>query len=83
MNVEILYEDHFVNVEFDYFAGRPAKLWGPPENCYPEDPEEIEITSLDGLGRSVSDLTDGEYEHICDLIKEKLNESDREPDPLD
>jgi hypothetical protein len=33
-------------VEFDYTAGVPGRLYGLPENQYPAEPEEFEIQSL-------------------------------------
>jgi hypothetical protein len=34
------------DVEADYTPGRPAQLYGPAENCYPEEPAEVHITKL-------------------------------------
>ena len=42
-NVTVSYEcscgcEYDVEVTF----GRPAQLYGPPENCYPAEPDEVE-----------------------------------------
>ena len=29
-----------------WYPGAPARLYGPPEDCYPEDPAECEIEYL-------------------------------------
>jgi len=29
-----------------YYPGRPAKLYGPPENCYEAEPAELDITAV-------------------------------------
>ena len=29
----------------EYWEGRAAQISGPPENCYPEEPAEVEILS--------------------------------------
>ncbi len=38
MNVLNTFLELPVEVEFDYHPGHPAKLFGPPENCCPENP---------------------------------------------
>lgn len=59
---------------------QPGKLYGPPENCYPDEGQsEIESITLDGKPWD-GELTDKETERA----EEKLDESVREdegPDP--
>jgi hypothetical protein len=33
-------------VAFTFEAGHPGQLSGPPENCFPPEPDEIEITHV-------------------------------------
>ena len=40
------YCDVPVVVEYSYSPGAPGRLWGPPEDCYPEEPPEIDILSV-------------------------------------
>ena len=40
----------FLSVEFDYYPGRPGKTSGPPENCYPDEPAEVEVRKVVCIG---------------------------------
>ena len=41
---ELEIEDFVFTV--DFVPGVPARTWGPPEDCYPGDPPELEITQV-------------------------------------
>lgn len=56
-----------VTVKANYNPGYPAKISGPPEHCYPEEPAEVELLSIlgdDGFVLDPSELSDGERERL-------------------
>ena len=60
-----------ITVEAKYIPGDPGRLSGPPEDCYPPEPPEVEIVSaVDPDGNQV-ELTSAEvdkvYEAGCDF----------------
>jgi len=61
-----------VTVEFDFTPGAPAKTYRPPEDCYPAEPFELEITAvyneaMDEIsGRLESDELDALAERVYD-----------------
>jgi len=54
-------------VSFDYYPGDPGRTYGPPENCYPPEPDEIEILSVKINDEEV-ELTEDELEKLEDRI---------------
>jgi len=57
-----------------YFPGDPGKINGPPENCYPPEPSEIEYeivteTNLEELGAQLI------YEKYGDTLDEIVEEA--------
>ena len=60
-------EDCQVTVEL-IGSYRPAKLYGPPEDCYPAEYPELDVTLVtDSAGNDITDtLTDNQIESLCD-----------------
>jgi hypothetical protein len=72
-----------VIVLYQFCAGRPAKLYGLPEHCYPAEPAEVHIESvwLDDARHVEINLTDDEYEEIADWILDNPPEPDYPEEP--
>lgn len=62
-----------------YTPGDPGRLSGPPENCYPPDPAEVDVTELTCDGTDMSPLLGSEVAteiecRIIDTIEEEASE---------
>lgn len=66
--------------EFDYQPFMPGVLSGPPEICYPDDPEDYDPTKLtyilDGIVYDIScllPLIEDDIEYSFDIWKQKMS----------
>lgn len=50
--------------DFDYLPGKPASIYGLPENCYPFEPDEYEISKIQ------LEISDGIW---CNLNREHFH----------
>lgn len=66
-----------------YYPGHPGRVTGPPEHCYPPDPDEYEVaSSTDEAGNRI-DLSDDEYDRAfasAALMGPPTREDDGPPD---
>lgn len=44
--IEFTFQDVAFHATGYYLPGRPAQVYGPPENCYPEEPAEFYFATL-------------------------------------
>jgi len=87
-------EEIELNLEGYYTPGTPGKLYGPPEDCYPDEPEdaELEAVLLDGEPWE-GQLTDEERKAAIEALVSAgqgyepdvpdYDEDDRPLEPLD
>jgi hypothetical protein len=41
--LDVPFGDATVTIEFSYSAAVPGRIWGPPDYCYEDEPEQIDI----------------------------------------
>jgi len=76
-----------VEVEVEYTPGRPGRLSGPPEDCYPAEPGEVRALSAeaeDGLPVDLAALDEDELLQLCeDAAGDNDDDEDRDDDDDD
>lgn len=76
VTVELTFE-----ADVTYFPGAPARISGPPENCYPAEDDEWELNSLTYDGEDMLKLlvpngvASRLYDDILDALDEAVTES--------
>lgn len=73
---------YLVKGEMSYYPGDPGRLYGRPENCYPPEPDEIDIVSErwyadpNGLEpiEKPRELTEEEDERFYEMVIEDARE---------
>ena len=73
MYLTVFYNGEEVDVEvLSYYAGCPAKTYGPPEDCYPEEHPEIDFRVLSGRGEEDCDFFEDLYDVVLQEYKDQL-----------
>lgn len=67
MNIEFTVQGNTFRAEVNLIPYVPARTYGPPENCYPEEGGEIEIETLELVEGDLFDLLP---ERIKGLVNE-------------
>lgn len=81
----IEWHGHTLEGTANYYPGDPGRTSGPPEKCYPPEPDELEINTLTRNGQDVSFLLDFEpaLECISDLVLATIVPDEDGPEPED
>lgn len=62
-------------IEVSYYPGHAAQTYGPPERCYPADPDEIETP--DECPDCKVEITERDRDRWCVEIAERGDDDDR------
>jgi hypothetical protein len=78
---EGIYQDVIVGLEvIHYVPARPGRLYGPPEDCYPDEPSEIDWDWLDPETGDIIPqpkwITERDLDDIADYLTERMEGDD-------
>lgn len=71
------HEDFCITFEVYYSPGTPGRYSGPPEDCYPDEPAEVELLKAwvtDHSAHRVVEEDFADWEDIYDRLLEKADE---------
>jgi hypothetical protein len=90
MHLDIKYHGEVIPIHvYSYFHGLSGRYSGPPEDCYPDEPAELEWepeSSDKDLNQYINDLPEKEKNHIEMLIWQQITDyegHDDEPPDFD
>ena len=74
MTINGVEAEYTIFYDYTYHAGRPAKLYALPEDCYPEEPEEHYFENLqrETMFEVMVDLSDKEAEFAVSVLLERV-----------
>ena len=81
--VWVRFFDDQILIEVEYFPGDPGSTSGPPEKCYPEEPDEIEVINVLINGKMIDPsgiFTGKQLEKMGEEARQKIIESYSERD---
>lgn len=67
-------EDTEVHVFVHFYPGHPAKISGPPENCYEAEPDEMELVSVRGVSGDELVLTKEQEAQLYERVYSRREE---------
>ncbi len=68
-SITVTIHDIDLEVYFEYYKGSPGRLHAAPEDCYPEEPPELELESVCIDEVNIMSLMD---EDILDMVVDKI-----------
>ena len=76
VELELIDKPRTCEVLFKYYKGDPGKYYGPPEDCYPSEPDEFDVVSITYGDVDLTCLleVDGIEDYIIECLKEGIDD---------